>query len=359
MEGVIKTDQIHCYDVDGRLMDCAGSGQDGEMRFGVKWPNPRFEAREGVVIDRLSGLMWTQDAGMTVFPQTWHEARDFVAQMNREAAFGYQEWHIPERRELFSLISHSRINPALPNEAPFENVFTGYYWTATTCSRLRDQAWYIHLGGGRVYRGMKQGSYMVWPVRNHPNDAASLSAVGHRFICPSKSRSCHAGRYTTDTGAVYDRLTGLGWVKMDAPSADALSWPAALDLIRSINTAGAYGYADWRLPNVRELASLIDVRQHTPALSDGHPFGQVPQGCWSSTTSVYEPHYAWVVYMQDGAVGVGYKKQPDFHVWAVRGGNPSHEKVLSPDKSYAISPEKNGVHPAGNDLQHPQLCGDG
>jgi len=55
---------------------------------------------------------------------------------------------------------------------PFTNIFTGYYWTSSSCARLPNQAWYIHLGGARVFKGMKYGSYMVWPVRiaeNHNN----------------------------------------------------------------------------------------------------------------------------------------------------------------------------------------------
>jgi hypothetical protein len=305
MEGVIKTDQNQCYDVDGRLMDCSGSGQDGEMRFGIEWSIPRFEERDGVTIDRLSGLMWAQDAGLTEFPQTWREALDFVEKMNREEICGYHDWHLPERWELYSLVSHNCINPSLPFGAPFENVFAGYYWTATTCSRFKNQAWYVHLGGGRIFRGMKYGSYMVWPVRCELQDHANAS-IAERFVA--------------DKDMVYDRLTGLRWAKMDALSSDTLNWTDALDSIRSMNAAGFHGHADWRLPNVRELESLIDVRRHTPALTDGHPFGQIPQGCWSSTTSVYEPRYAWVVYMQDGAVGVGYKKHANFHVWVVRSG---------------------------------------
>ena len=290
------------------------------MRFGIEWPIPRFEEREGVAIDRLSGLAWTQDAGLTEFPKTWREALDFVEKMNNEATFGYQNWHLPSRRELFSLVSHDCINPALPGGTPFKNVFAGYYWTATTCSRLKDQAWYIHLGGGRVYRGMKYGSYMVLPVCCHPNDHAPVSAGGRRPDATSKSRCSHAGRFVIDDGTVYDRLTSLGWAKMDALPSNTLNWAGALDFIRSMNAASVYGHADWRLPNVRELESLIDLQRNTPALSDDHPLGQIPEGCWSSTTSVYEPRYAWVVYMQDGAVGVGYKKYADFHVWAVRSG---------------------------------------
>ena len=204
--------------------------------------------------------MWTQDAGLTEFPQTWREALDFVEQMNRQAAYGYRDWHLPERWELFSLVSHHFINPALPSGAPFENVFTGYYWTATTCSRLKDQAWYIHLGGGRIYRGMKYGSYMVWPVRYHPDDHAPASTGGPRPDSASIRRCSHVGRYVIDDGTVYDRLTGLGWAKMDALSSDPLNWTAALDFIRSMNAASVHGHADWRLPNVRELESLIDVR---------------------------------------------------------------------------------------------------
>jgi len=305
MENVIKTDQNQCYDFDGRVMDCAGSGQDGEQRVGVQWPTPRFEQRDGLIIDRLSRLLWPQDAGLSEFPQTWHEALDFVETMNRAAVGGYRTWHLPSRRELFSLVSHACVNPALPAGAPFENVFAGYYWTATTCSRLKDQAWYIHLGGGRVQRGMKYGSYMVWPVCCHSPDPTTAST---------------AQRYEVDKDTVYDQRTGLGWAKMDALAWDPLSWTDALDFIRRMNAGSAHGHADWRLPNVRELESLIDVRRHTPALSGGHPFSQIPQGCWSSTTSVYEPRYAWVVYLQDGAVGVGYKKSAEFHVWAVRGG---------------------------------------
>ncbi|MFO7687142.1 MAG: DUF1566 domain-containing protein [Desulfobacterales bacterium] len=117
-----------------------------------------------VVLDSMTGLTWCRNANLAEFPLDWNAAHDFINEMNGVRAFGLSDWRLPSRRELFTLISHEVFNPALPKDHPFENVFSGYYWTCTPCHRLPDQAWYIHLGGGRIYRGMRHGSYMVWPV---------------------------------------------------------------------------------------------------------------------------------------------------------------------------------------------------
>jgi hypothetical protein len=52
-----RTDQTRCYDGHGQEIDCAGTGQDGDIRAGHPWPTPRFEEQETVVKDLLSGLM--------------------------------------------------------------------------------------------------------------------------------------------------------------------------------------------------------------------------------------------------------------------------------------------------------------
>src|SRR3990170_3043537 len=65
-----KTGQKKCYNPSGMEMDCKGTGQDGEIQSGVAWPEPRFTNPDGsspisgpVVLDRLTGLLWTRDAG--------------------------------------------------------------------------------------------------------------------------------------------------------------------------------------------------------------------------------------------------------------------------------------------------------
>ena len=72
-----------------------------------------------------------------------------------------------------------------------------------------------------------------------------------------------------------------------------------------------------RLPNINELESLVDCSTHSPALLHGHPFGNVREGYWFSTTSMFEPDWAWALYLTKGAVGVGQKKDEHFSVWAV------------------------------------------
>ncbi|MFP4477613.1 MAG: DUF1566 domain-containing protein [Desulfatibacillaceae bacterium] len=300
MYEVAKTDQTACYDARGKEVDCAGTGQDAAHNAGKDWPGPRFGTRGDTVLDGLTGLVWTLEAGLGGFPLTHDEALQEVARMAGDRAHGYDDWRLPSRRELFSLVSHVNVNPALPDGAPFQEVFPGYYWTATPVARLPREAWYVHLGGARVFKGMRYGSYMVWPVRG---EGLPETTEGPRWE-PVAGDSAR------------DLLTDLVWRDMGCGPVD---WAEALDRVAQWNRDNPDSGA-WRLPNIRELESVCDTSTHSPAIGKGHPFTHVMPGCWSSTTSVYEASYAWVLYPEDGALGVGHKPGREFCVWAVRDG---------------------------------------
>lgn len=270
----------------------------------MDWPKPRFQVMEQTVLDLLTGLMWTKRADLTEFPLTWDEAINYVNQMNMSETFGFQNWRLPDRMELFSLISHMHINPCLPESHPFTHVFPGYYWSATPCARLPGQAWYIHMGGARVFKGMKQGSCMVWPVRS-----AGIN---------SPEKELPVTRFRKKNNGVADEINGIMWLQNAAMIKQPLKWRRIFDIIKDMNLQKRHGYSDWRIPNIRELESLTDMTTHSPAIVSPDFFSDVQPFYWSSTTSVFDPRYAWTLYTEDGNIGVGYKRHPEFFMWPVR-----------------------------------------
>jgi hypothetical protein len=138
-------------------------------------------------------------------------------------------------------------------------------------------------------------------------------------------------RFTNNrNGTVTDKLTGLVWLK-NANCFGVQTWQNALNAANTLeddpaSTTTDCGHSDgskagdWRLPNVKELQSLIDFGTFDPALPSGHPFSGVQSTFyWSSTTFVGSPAAAWDVSLHDGVTTNDFKDGGFFLVWPVRG----------------------------------------
>ncbi len=134
-------------------------------------------------------------------------------------------------------------------------------------------------------------------------------------------------------GTVTDNLTGLIWLA-NANCFGAQHWATALGSANAL-ASGACGLddgsvaGDWRLPNRRDLTSLVDRSRFFPALPVGYNSffpGFRGEWYWSSTTSAVSKDSAWMVRMSDGVVSTNFKidekpTEPTVHfVWPVRGG---------------------------------------
>ena len=91
------------------------------------------------------------------------------------------------------------------------------------------------------------------------------------------------------------------------------------DFINALNAANFGGFSDWRLPTIKELASIKDLAHYGPAI-DTHYFPKtVSSYYWSSTTCANNTGSAWYAFY--GIGGDRYSsKFYSYYARAVRGG---------------------------------------
>jgi len=163
---IYKTGQTVCYDTAGTAISCDGTRQDGQIQAGAPLPTTRFtDNGNQTVTDNSNQLIWSKNANLAGGYKTWQQALDYIKTLNSSNYQGYNDWRLPNRNEMASLIDRSRSSPALPTGHPFANVQTGYYWSSSTYIDWTDNAWKVNMLNGDVTYGGKTLSYSVWPVR--------------------------------------------------------------------------------------------------------------------------------------------------------------------------------------------------
>jgi hypothetical protein len=104
---------------------------------------------------------------------------------------------------------------------------------------------------------------------------------------------------TSGTGTlITDNLTGLMWP--GEPSADVLNWPDSLTYISRLNTGTYLGYADWRLPSINELESLLAAGVPMAGYwLQSQGFNVLSCCYWSSTSDAHDTaNSAWILELE-------------------------------------------------------------
>lgn len=318
---VIDTGQTACYDEEGSVIACpvdnaACCGQDAQYQ-GI--PPAYIDNGDGTVTDLGTGLMWVKDPGekMTV--------AEAIAAGESFHLAGYDDWRLPTIKELYSLILFSGVDPGgvkgngASGLTPFidDDIFDFRYGDPAAGERIIDSQWAtctqyvgttmnnqptmfgINFADGRIKGYPVEGkTYFALYVRGNP-------AYGvNDFV-------------DNGDGTVTDRATGLMWMKYDSgyfnvgdAGDGALNWSQALAFAENLEYAG---HSDWRLPNAKELQSIVDysrspattgtaaidpVFQVTPITDEGghvnYPF------YWTSTTHAGEHNGEAGVYVAFG-----------------------------------------------------------
>jgi len=317
---MVEVTEPSCAPQTGQSISYA-VGDDGDLQTGHSWPDPRFtiQADTNLVVDNLTGLMWTRDA--TLGWNTWHIA---VQTCYLPSRFGYDDWRLPSIREMESLMDLGESNPTLPLGHPFVNVGTNY-WTGTADVIDPSQAWAVSLSGGTIVKlSLTNSTLAYWPVRTHTSLApAPVPKTGQTNSVRSgddghlqPGRPWPIPRFTVmaDTNLVFDNLVGRMWTRQAGIGGSLSAWSNA---VATCNAFELGDYTDWRLPTRKEAWSLIDFGSPS-YLPAGYPFsGGGGFAYWTSTTYDANPTNAWAVF--GGLVGSFEKFSPGGAIWPIRG----------------------------------------
>jgi blue copper oxidase len=232
----------------------------------------------GTVVDLVTGLMWQQADGGEM------TADDAMMYCDNLTLGGYTNWRLPNAHEAFSILNHQNNNPAL-NTTIFTTSAAEYWWTSDFEANSMSNAWATNAGGG---------------IGNHPITETISAGGTKRFharavrnIAPATTL---ANRFVNNNnGTITDNLTGLIWQQV--PTNTTRTWEQALTYAEGLTLGGA---SDWRLPNIKELQSLTDVRLTNPALDTNFFSGIGVKKYWSATSLPNQSTSAWYLNTQYG-----------------------------------------------------------
>jgi hypothetical protein len=175
-----RTGQVTCYDAAGKLIACAGTGQDGESQTGVV--RSFTDNGDGTIDDHTTGLMWeklSDDGSIHDYTTTYAWADAFaskVAVLNSTGFAGHDDWRLPNILELESLRNYGAADPsvfsvfdsACAADCSLTNCSctqAGYYWSSTTQLSQSTFAWHVSFLKGTTYPRAKTELAYVRAVR--------------------------------------------------------------------------------------------------------------------------------------------------------------------------------------------------
>jgi PKD repeat protein len=230
-------------------------------------PQPAYTNNgDGTVTDLRTGLTWVQARGEKV---SWAAAVSNAAACTEG---GYADWRMPTIKELYSLILFSGENgqgfTSTAGYVPFidtnhfgfaygsgvgsERVIDGQDWSATryvsTIMNGDDAIFGVNFADGRI-KGYPEEVF----------DTGTASRVANRmYVRYVRGNPAYGINRFADRGdgTISDRATGLMWSRDD--SGAGMNWSNALAWVEARNAAGHLGRSDWRMPNAKELHSILD-----------------------------------------------------------------------------------------------------
>lgn len=243
------------------------------------------------VRDNVTGLTWeARSSGITRY--FWNQHAQRVAAVNAERLCGFQDWRVPTIKELESLLILPGY-PVLHLDYRFFDGIREKFWTKTR-STWDDglNVFYIDFDFGAIYTSSVYDYLPLRLVRGGVTPAPTPSTCDSRF--PANTPSSQF--VDNADGTVTDLATNLMWKRCSEEHAQDASctpgdypyftWQQALDRAHAVNGGTGYaGHRDWRLPNVRELRSIVEESCDFPSINSAVFPNTQPGNYWTSSVA--------------------------------------------------------------------------
>ncbi|GJQ62126.1 MAG: hypothetical protein SCALA702_11790 [Melioribacteraceae bacterium] len=295
---VVDTRQTVCFDSTSEISVPAPGerfyGQDAQFTGN----QPSYSENEtGIITDNVTGLMWQKD--LLDLKYTYD---DMFSVADTFSLGGYDDWRIPTIKELYSLIlfdgktgmSAAESIPYLDTDY-FEFRFGDEYnssdrfidaqyattsvYVSTTMNN-EPTVFGVNFADGRIKGYPQSKEFEIKLVRGNVNYGMN------NFV-------------DNGNGTITDLATSLMWDQHG--TTEGKSWEEALAWVQELNSNSYLGYNDWRLPNAKELQSLLDYS--VSPITDGVPainsLFNIPQITVEDGTSDY-PFYWTSTTHEDG-----------------------------------------------------------
>ncbi|MCX6243653.1 MAG: DUF1566 domain-containing protein [Bacteroidetes bacterium] len=295
---------------------------------------------DGTVTDMVTGLMWQQSPDNNC--DDIINAKDKVSYAAAVAGAsgyrlgGHSDWRLPTIKELYSLIEFCGLDPNVQATSssdltPFidttyfkfgygdvaagDRIIDGNFVSSTksvskTCGEAVEAVFGVNFADGRI-----KGYPIIFPGK------LTTNVFYFRYVRGNTNYGIN-GYTDNGNGTISDKATGLMWMQND--NAQAISWENALSYAENFEFAG---YSDWRLPDAKELQSIVDYTRspkatNSPAINPvfnctkiTNEAGNEDYPCfWSSTTHASMMGGGGAaVYICFGR-GMGY--MPEFGGWS-------------------------------------------
>lgn len=304
--------QTSCYDNLGNVIDPpkpgeAFYGQDAQHQ-GIL---PSFtDNGDGTIKDNNTGLVWQK-----VTPSEKMFYSDAVEYVEKLELGGFDDWRLPTIKESFSIanldghLNVKDINKARPyidtNYFDFfydeRKPYTGSYWTSTVCK----------MPATNDYEKMEKNYGFNWADGHLKSygDGFNIDGTRSENQIPAGVRAVRGkeGIYGVNDfsdngdGTVTDKATGLMWSQNDSGALNddgtlrdksddnfgiGRTWVNTLKWVEKMNEVEYLGYSNWRLPDVKELQSIVQYGKTSLPAADPDFFKLSRPDCfvWTSTT---------------------------------------------------------------------------